>query len=1397
MSFKVLIHDYPHRTLALATEDHVLVFRHAHTQPETSLRIGSQTSLSSVGGSRHNLTPRCMVEFSEKSALDLSHFHPVASAKGTLGVITLNNDVFLCVITGAEEVATVRPGETVQKIYSVDFYCLNRADYDHAHGPYPNPYPGQTFQSDDVDYGGGYDQADTTAEHPFHALRKLLSGGNFYYSVDFDLTRRLQDRVGAESTLDITSLDEGLLWNSYMINPLLKFRSRLADHEQVALDHSRILTSVIRGFVKTLPIPSSSSPIRGSGHGLPTTLTVISRLSSRRAGTRFNSRGIDDNGNVANFVETETVFWSPTGLCFSYTQIRGSIPVFWESSSSLIPGQQKIQITRSPEATQPSFDKHFSNLERTYGAVHIVNLLSAFKPGEVELTERYRHHIARSPLRQSQEGELEEHHLMRETEFDFHERTKTIGYEGAKAIKPFLDDSAESFVYFLSEEIVDETVVHGKTVKVRRPVVVMQQNGVFRVNCLDCLDRTNLIQGLISQMAIELFLSHRDERANSDFWMRHSALWADNGDTLSKIYAGTGALKSSFTRHGKMSLAGAFADARKSATRLYVNHFEDKSRQNTVDLLLGRLVGQSSVDLYDPVNDWVVAEVNRRRAEFETRDHIKIFMGTYNLNGKTSGAGEDLSQWLDVHGKGFDVVTVGFQEIVELSPQQIMSTDPNRRMLWETAVRNCLNGAVLSEKSDELSIEGDQYVLLRSGQLVGAALLIFVRSSLLGRIKNVEGAIKKTGMSGIAGNKGAVAIRMDIESTSVCFVTAHLAAGFGNYEERNRDYNTITSGLRFQRNRGIEDHEIVVWAGDFNYRIGLGYDKTKAIVNEAIIGNERIREEALGKLYENDQLNIQMVAGNCFNFYREGRVRFLPTYKYDIGRDDFDSSDKQRIPAWTDRVLWKVNHNSTQLGEDLGSKMKQLDYNSVMSLKFSDHRPVFATFEMGVRVIDEATKEALIKKLYTKKARDIKLKGTESTEDFSDLGSEEDETESVMGYESIQEGLPPASSDKRKWWLDGNKGARSVIRPPQENMALNKHREANPWKDSSEDDWVEVKRPLGSNGDQANASTSRTQSRASTRKPLPPPARRRMVPPAWDGERMANPTEIKPYGRSVSSAPHASSGSRSRADSSPLRNTNISPTAASSSLPPPRMPERSSSSATITRKAPPPKPAKPMTLTTSASQVAVPNVSLLPGPVISPLAPISRSDVSVSQDHPSPRQQYGGGTDGAMDSNDDAPPPPLPRRTGTASSTASSYVSAQGSLSHSNSISHSTHHSFASSVSGSLANRTRTPSTSTPPPSLTRITQLQKDGGVGKNSGESPPGPPLPPRRDTNGAMSVHGQSRSATPVGTSAGTRTRDLMMDDDVGSSSDVGASHSVDTQGRSTTGSALDKYKPLLPS
>jgi hypothetical protein len=108
------------------------------------------------------------------------------------------------------------------------------------------------------------------------------------------------ERPGATSDFDVDHFDESFLWNAYMINPLVKFRSQLVSHEREALDASRILTSAIRGFVFTNTIPISSAPIpTNKAAGLPASLTLISRLSCRRAGTRFNSRGIDDDGNVS------------------------------------------------------------------------------------------------------------------------------------------------------------------------------------------------------------------------------------------------------------------------------------------------------------------------------------------------------------------------------------------------------------------------------------------------------------------------------------------------------------------------------------------------------------------------------------------------------------------------------------------------------------------------------------------------------------------------------------------------------------------------------------------------------------------------------------------------------------------------------------------------------------------------------------------------------------------------------------------------------------------------------------------------------------------------------------------------------------------------------------------
>ncbi|KAF6833254.1 SacI domain and endonuclease/exonuclease/phosphatase, partial [Colletotrichum musicola] len=363
-SSKLYIRDYPHRAIAIVSSTHALIFRYNFSS--TAPANGSLTSLASrsrpKGGDGG--PSKCMVEFTQVTKETLADYRPLTPRPifGTLGLISVEGDVFLSVVTHATRVATLRPGETVERIASVAFFCLNSSEWDDVVSL--DPLDSEMSDVNSV-YGQNLRGREVTVEHPCTDLRKLLGNDNF---------------------------DDSFLWNSFMISPLVQFRSRLLPQERDALDSSRFLTSAIRGFCRTMAIPQTSAPLKTRSTGLPSYLTVISRLSSRRAGTRFNSRGIDDDGNVANFVETETIYWSPGGTLFSYAQVRGSVPLFWEQTAELIPGKQNITVIRSPEGAQPAFNKHFDELERAYGAVHVVNLLSEGKPGEAQLSQLY--HLA-------------------------------------------------------------------------------------------------------------------------------------------------------------------------------------------------------------------------------------------------------------------------------------------------------------------------------------------------------------------------------------------------------------------------------------------------------------------------------------------------------------------------------------------------------------------------------------------------------------------------------------------------------------------------------------------------------------------------------------------------------------------------------------------------------------------------------------------------------------------------------------------------------------------------------------------------------------------------------------------------------------------------------------------
>ena len=106
------------------------------------------------------------------------------------------------------------------------------------------------------------------------------------------------------------------------------------------------------------------------------------------------------------------------------------------------------------------------------------------------------------------------------------------------------------------------------------------------------MDRTNFIQDILSRNALEqyLLLVRREWVHSTALWSHHRELWAENGDALSRIYAGTGALNTSFTRSGKRTLAGVLSDATKSVSRAYINNFQDKGKQIAIDMFLVRVL---------------------------------------------------------------------------------------------------------------------------------------------------------------------------------------------------------------------------------------------------------------------------------------------------------------------------------------------------------------------------------------------------------------------------------------------------------------------------------------------------------------------------------------------------------------------------------------------------------------------------------------------------------------------------------------------------------------------------------------------------------------------------------------------------------------------------------------
>ncbi|EAS32047.3 SacI domain-containing protein [Coccidioides immitis RS] len=416
----------------------------------------------------------------------------------------------------------------------------------------------------------------------FLRYTKMFFGSrSFYFSYDYDITRRFSFQDPQVSRLPLsTRADPLFFWNRHLLSPFI---------ESGELDFA---LPVMQGFIgqqeftaEPLLRPSDThaggevcdsvgedeNPAPPSPGGNDRfLLTLISRRSIKRSGVRYLRRGVDDEGNTANMVETEQILsrpsWEPTSKVYSLLQLRGSIPLYFSQSPYTF---KPIPVLRHSTSTnQLAFDKHFHDIGMRYGKVQAVCLLD--KHGvEVNIGEAYEKYLDKF----NSTGGLNGHDVGYEW-FDFHSECRGMKFENVRRLVAKLADTLDAF---------GDTVVenHG---------VLRTQSGIVRTNCMDCLDRTGVTQCAFGQRALEQQLKQEGyfidlQTSTTTQWF--NILWADNGDAISRQYSSTAALKGDYTRTRKRNYRGALNDLGLTLSRYYNNIVNDYFSQACIDYLLG------------------------------------------------------------------------------------------------------------------------------------------------------------------------------------------------------------------------------------------------------------------------------------------------------------------------------------------------------------------------------------------------------------------------------------------------------------------------------------------------------------------------------------------------------------------------------------------------------------------------------------------------------------------------------------------------------------------------------------------------------------------------------------------------------------------------------------------
>ena len=842
--------------------------------------------------------------------LQKSIIYKAINSKAILGIININKLYFILHVTTSKVVGKMK-NEIIYKIEEVEFCPMQTVDL-------------------------LYDE-EKKINQIKDGISKLLKLG-FYYSFGLNLTnsQQNQSKLSSQEIKDNNNLTfEQKMKNIYKtINKKYFFNYNLYKifiNKSTKLPYDfaySFILPIICGYIGMYDYTINNKQLQ---------FILISRRSQNYAGTRYNTRGIDDNGNVANFCETEQILVRGDYL-FSFCQLRGSAPVFFEQLG--ITGY--TDITRGKHFSKEAFSKHLEEINQDFPLVYFVNLLNQTKSGEASIIAEFEKQI---------QFRLNNNDI-RYTYFDMQNECQKDNYTNIDKLINKVKPLIEIFNCFSQN-------LHTRE-------IYSYQKGTIRTNCLDCLDRTNIIQMRICWIILEIFFKKLNldnqsinkifnstenfftQDTKNEFKEKFKNIWAENGDEISIQYAGTASTHTTVTKTGGHSLMGLIQHGIATVSRIYQGNFEDNFKQECIDILL-----QKNISEEDDINPNINIKLIKRKNEYTKYQDFHIFIGNYNLSGKSIDNAIDIVNWLisykdnpldksnNLNSISPEFYILGFQEIVDLnSAHLLIKSNTEKKNKIKTLINNLLLTTFQNPKTNT-----DKYQLMKEIDLVGLYILIFVRASCIKYIKNFDYQIIKTGLKGTLGNKGSLLLRFNLNDSSIAIACSHLCSGKEKNEERKSEIiNVLNTSFKKYPLIKFKDYNYFFYFGDVNTRLNITMENEKLI--DMIKFHPIETNGDFSALLQYDQFSKYQKESNIIAEMDEAEIKFSPTYKYHIGLNNYDI--ESRIPAWCDRIFFKKYTETTPLA-----------YNKCI-LNISDHQPIYGLYKIKSEIIDQEKRQNIL-----------------------------------------------------------------------------------------------------------------------------------------------------------------------------------------------------------------------------------------------------------------------------------------------------------------------------------------------------------------------------------------------------------------------------------------------------